>query len=410
MKIALISYEYPPDTAMGGIATYVDQISRVLENRGHHVEVFSASLTREVTDSRYGILVHRVLETDRNNFREKIVNTFTERHNAVKFDVIESPEFNADAYEIARTVPDLPLVIKFHTPKFLLNKINFKNPNPSLLVKLRWYLGQMRRGINIKAYWKYFREDDIEYLFSKNADELVFPTPSLADIVLKQWQIPSDRISIVPYAFTPSSKLLNIPIETYSDTVTYIGRLEIRKGVICLAQAIPLVLKSCPKAKFRFVGRSQISPNPNLNMRQYLSEILHNNLYAIEFIDSVPYDDIPNYLSQTDICVFPSIWENFPNVCLEAMSAGRGIVASKSGGMKDMLDVTSLGILVEPQKPQQLANAIIKLLKNPELRIQLGKNARNRVLQEYNANRIGHLQEESYMRAIQRKKLQVLSS
>jgi glycogen(starch) synthase len=407
MKIALISYEYPPDTAMGGIATYVDQISRVLENRGHHVEVFSASLTREITETRYGILVHRVLEADRNNFREKIVDKFTERHNTVKFDVIESPEFNADAYEIIRTVPEVPLVVKFHTPKFLLNEISSKNLNPSLLVKLRWYLGQMRRGINVKAYWKYFRENDIEYLFSKSADELVFPTPSLADIVLRQWQIPSDRISIVPYAFAPSSKLLNIPIETYSDTVTYIGRLEIRKGVITLAQAIPIVLKSCPKAKFRFVGRSQSSPSPYLDMRQYLSKILNSNLYAVEFIDSVPYDDIPNYLSQTDICVFPSIWENFPNVCLEAMSAGRGIVASRAGGMKDMLNVTNSGILVEPQKPQQLACAIIKLFKEPELRIRLGKNARNRVLQEYNAHHIGSLQEESYIRAIQRKKLQV---
>jgi glycosyltransferase involved in cell wall biosynthesis len=170
-----------------------------------------------------------------------------------------------------------------------------------------------------------------------------------------------------------------------------------------LAQAIPLVLKSCPNAKFRFVGRSQASPNPNLNMRQYLSEILHKNLSAIEFVDNVPYDDIPYYLSQTDICAFPSIWENFPNVCLEAMSAGRGIVASRYGGMKDMLDAPISGVLVEPQKPQQLANAIIKLLKNPELRIKLGENARQKVLQEYNTNRIGNLQELSYIRAIQRK-------
>ncbi|MDM3861028.1 MAG: glycosyltransferase family 4 protein [Aphanizomenon gracile PMC644.10] len=403
MKIALISYEYPPDTAMGGIATYVDQISRVLENRGHHVEVFSASLTREVTETISGVIVHRVLETDREHFRKKIVNTFIKRHNEVKFDVVESPEFNADAYEISQAVPEIPLAIKFHTPKFLLNKISLKNPKPNFLAKLRWYLGQMRRGIKLKAYWKYFPEDDIEYIFSKGADEFVFPTPSLADIVLPQWQISSDQISIVPYAFTPSSRLLNIPVETYSNTVTYIGRLEIRKGVICLAQAIPLVLKSCPNAKFRFVGRSQASPNPNLNMRQYLSEILHKNLSAIEFVDNVPYDDIPYYLSQTDICAFPSIWENFPNVCLEAMSAGRGIVASRYGGMKDMLDAPISGVLVEPQKPQQLANAIIKLLKNPELRIKLGENARQKVLQEYNTNRIGNLQELSYIRAIQRK-------
>ena len=58
------------------------------------------------------------------------------------------------------------------------------------------------------------------------------------------------------------------------------------------------------------------------------------------------------------VCVFPSIWENFPNVCLEAMSAGRGIAASWNGGMAEMLDAGHCGLPFPPNSPQRLAQAV----------------------------------------------------
>lgn len=405
MKIALVSYEYPPDTAFGGISTYVNQISRVLQTRGHHVEVFSASISREVTEIDEGIVIHRILETDRTKFRESVVKIFLERHHLINFDVIEGPEFNADAREIVQVVPDIPLVLKFHTPLFLIKKLNLLNPEPSLLMKIRWYFGQMRRGIELKAYWKYIPEEDIEYLHSSDADECVFPTTTLAKLVFPKWKIDSSVSSVVPYPYIPTYQLLNISTKTSTNTITYIGRLETRKGVLDLAEAIPLILDSCPDVKFRFVGRSNKSPQPGLNMQQYLSKILDKYSHLIEFTGGVSSDKIPYYLANTDICVFPSIWENFPNVCLEAMSAARGIVGSSAGGMIDMLDHGQAGILIPPKKPRQLAHAILQLLHNPKLRMKLGENARNRVLREYNADRIGSLQEASYARAIERRKL-----
>ena len=64
MKIALISYEYPPDTAYGGIATYVEQAARMLSERGHYVEVFAGSERRAQSSDESGILTHRILEHD----------------------------------------------------------------------------------------------------------------------------------------------------------------------------------------------------------------------------------------------------------------------------------------------------------------------------------------------------------
>ena len=163
-------------------------------------------------------------------------------------------------------------------------------------------------------------------------------------------------------------------------------------------------MKQCPQAQFRFVGEAQASPDPTLNMEQYLKRDLSAHLANCEFVGKVPLDSIPQMLRETDICVFPSLWENFPLVCLEAMSAGRGVVGSRAGGMAEMLDGGNAGRLASPRRPEELAAAIVELLQNPSLRAQLGQTARQRVLTEYNVERIAALQEAGYQRAIARRK------
>ncbi len=120
----------------------------------------------------------------------------------------------------------------------------------------------------------------------------------------------------------------------------------------------------------------------------------------VQFLDPVPADEIPQVLAATDICVFPSLWENFPNVCLEAMSAARGIVASDAGGMVDQLDNGRAGLLVPPREPKMLADKLEEMATQPEKRIAMGITARARVLKMYGAEQIGPMLEDSYMRAI----------
>src|ERR1051326_7229566 len=97
MRIAFVSYEYPPDTADGGIATYVQQAAQMLQMRGHEVEVFAASRERTHSCIEKGVAVHRILEHDRTAFAGKIAPVFIERHASSLFDVLEGPDFNADA-------------------------------------------------------------------------------------------------------------------------------------------------------------------------------------------------------------------------------------------------------------------------------------------------------------------------
>jgi glycosyltransferase involved in cell wall biosynthesis len=139
-------------------------------------------------------------------------------------------------------------------------------------------------------------------------------------------------------------------------------------------------------------------------MEQYLKRLLRKYAHAVEFTGSVPLHTIPDILAATDIAVYPSIWENFPLVCLESMAAARGIVASNAGGMKDMLDDGKAGRLVPPSNPGEIARALVSLLRDKELRTALGTAARDRLIDEYKAEKIGALQEASYRRAIERRR------
>lgn len=398
MRIAYITYEYPPDTAVGGIATYVYQVAKIMYQRGHDVEVFCASTSRTISDHNEGIIVHRILCTDRSIFNKEVLPFFESNNGKKKFDIIESPEFSADGLAIKLKHPDIPLVVKLHTPWFLIDEIN--NTYFGKLSKLRFIFSGLIKGKLYKPFWK-LREikTDPDYLITKLADQIHTPSISLGDIISTKWNIPRELIFHVPNPYIPSDDLLKIPFDTDTNTITYVGRLEVRKGLVELSKAIAIVLKKRPFAKFRFVGNVQSSPKTGINMKAYLLNALKKNHNSLAFLEVLP-NNILNVYSKTDICVFPSIWENFPNTCLEAMSAGRAIVASKNGGMNDMLKDSNAGLLVDPLKPNQIAEAIVLLIDNKSLRMEMGENARKKVLSSYNQETIGLLIEQRYRASI----------
>lgn len=401
MHIAFISYEYPPDTADGGIATYVQEASRLLRRRGHEVEVFAGSREREGLTEQEGVRIYRTLASTRDVFSEQVAPIFTARHHSAPFDVMEGADFRAEARFARRAVPQVPLVVRLHTPQFLVHRVRDLHQHGPLRDRMR--RRALRHGE--KPRWNpYSREHDAERLWLLEADEVVGISRSITEMMTRLWHLPPERICRIPNPYTPSAALLQIPIETDTRTVTYLGRLESRKGALEMAAAIPLVLHRFPAARFRFVGRaSPISPRHALDMRAYLEARLQAERHAVEFVGHVPLEQVPLILAQTDLCVFPSWWENFPYVCLEAMAAGRGVVGSRAGGMREMLDEGNAGEVVMPGNPHRIARAILRLLEDPERRMRLGTAARARLQTEYCAERIGPMMEASYLRAIRRK-------
>jgi glycogen(starch) synthase len=406
MHIAFISYEYPPDTALGGIATYVKQAASMLSSRGHQVEVFAGSGTRAGTGNEDGILVHRIQDPagqgdGTRDFAERIAPLFARRHQISAFDVLEGPEYRAEAHRAVHLVPNIPLVVKLHTPSYLLRSMNtaLYGPARRTLSAAKSILKRER------PFYDYKPEEDSERTHCLNADEVAAPSRAVGEKVIQEWGLDAKKTAFYPLSYVPNEKLLHIPIETQTDVVTYYGRLEMRKGVVDLADAIPLILKQCPQAKFRFIGRSLPSPKMGMEMKAFLAQKLARLAASVQFLEPMAPEEIPDLLADTDICVFPSLWESFGYTCLESMSAGRGVVATDPSGMAEMLREgdTYFGRLVPPQCPGEIARAVIELLQNPGQRMRFGAAARQRVLEQYSLNRVGALQEASYHRAIQRR-------
>ncbi len=122
----------------------------------------------------------------------------------------------------------------------------------------------------------------------------------------------------------------------------------------------------------------------------------------IEFLGYLDNAGLIDILSQTDICIFPSIWENFPNVCLESMAAGLPVIASRNGGMAEIITHEKNGLLISPGAPNEITDTILKLAQNKQLRNKLGGVARQTILEHYNAEEIGAAVERVFREVINR--------
>jgi glycosyltransferase involved in cell wall biosynthesis len=104
----------------------------------------------------------------------------------------------------------------------------------------------------------------------------------------------------------------------------------------------------------------------------------------VHFTGYKQYNEIPAILSELDIFVMPSLIEAFGVAAVEAQAMEVPVVASNVGGVSEAVLDGKTGILVEPRNVQQLAAAVIKLIKDPELRKSMGKEGRRFVLENYN--------------------------
>jgi glycosyltransferase involved in cell wall biosynthesis len=276
------------------------------------------------------------------------------------------------------------------------------------MFSLRVFRGAWRQWMR-RSYWRYDKAADVERLHALDADYIASPSSAMSKVMISVWDLDPQRVALVPYPYVPPEALLNVPVDTCTNTVTFLGRLEVRKGVLDFSRAVPLILRRHPQVRFRFVGRPHnYSPQPGLDMRQYLQRELVRYGEAVEFAGSVALDEVPGVLARTDICVFPSVWEAWGYACAEAMAAARGVVGSSAGGMADLLAPDSegkeVGLRISPNHPKDLAKAVSQLLEQRERRLEFGRRARQRIVKEYGVNAIGPKMEDCFRRAIEHRR------
>ena len=191
------------------------------------------------------------------------------------------------------------------------------------------------------------------------------------------------------------------PIEKYNDgrpNILFVGRLEKRKGFRYLIRAYPHILRAVPDVRLLVVGAYDKE-----DKEPFVRYARMHHLSSVKFVGRVSNEELPRYYKTCDIFCAPSTgFESFGIVLLEAMASGRPIVATNIAGYRCVLEDGREGLLVEPENERALCEAIVRLLRDPALRREMGERGRRKAAR-YNWPIIAHRVLDFYYQLIQKK-------
>lgn len=166
--------------------------------------------------------------------------------------------------------------------------------------------------------------------------------------------------------------------------VLYVGRLTQDKGVDVLIQAFQETLKTHSQAKLVIAGSSFFDGAAKTAYQQSLQQLAKPIAEHIIFTGFVPHQQLKYLYAAAHVVVLPSVWQDpCPLVVLETMASGTCIIASKVGGVPEVVEDGVTGILVKPKQVDELAAAISDVLKNPKKAQQMAAAARQKIVAGY---------------------------
>lgn len=236
-------------------------------------------------------------------------------------------------------------------------------------------------------------------IFSFFEDSIVVLTKDAKKGLIKL-HFPQEKIRIIPTGSNPAlfieernnlsrEKVLmkfNIPKNKF--VVGTIAILKPRKGISYLIDAAKTVIKEYPDVRFLIIGSGPLEKKLKEEVRSLgLQEYIVFQNY---------YEHILEIYESINLLVLPSLTEGIPAVLLEAMAFGVPVVATGVGGVPEMIEDGISGILVPPKNPEALAEAIIKIYKNPELASKMAKSARTRFEKSFTAEMMARQYEKVY--------------
>lgn len=355
MHIVYISREYPPMQRMGGIASYIKETAEALVNRGHKVTVISAAedTHKEYSETINGVNVIRLKGADFivdgvepniiklkklrclyrfKSYRKRIRKALQELKD---IDVIEVAEYGAESYLLDNI--SVPICVRLHTGTLL-----------------------DRENAGIKQFnWK----KPWEYWIGKKEFECISKAKYITSCsnALKDWTeryVPNFKADTkVIYNPIDTSKWIKDKTDSFEEnTILFVGTVAAAKGVGDLVDACRLLIKEGKKIKLIIAGKLGTY---GLSLKE---EIEANNETWCEFTGHISREELKILYSRAKISCFPSWWENLPMVCLEAMTLGNVVIASKQGGMAEIITDGVDGFLVEPQSPERIREKISKAI------------------------------------------------
>ena len=375
MKILMLTWEYPP-RIVGGIARVVYDLSHKLVKEGNEVTVITykeGDVPEHENDK--GVNVYRVENyiIKSNNFIDWIMQlNFSLTSKAVqimnekgKFDCIHAHDWLV-AYS-AKTLKDsyqIPIIATIHATE--------SGRNSGIHDDVQRYI------------------NDTEWLLTYEASEVIVNSNYMKCELQRLFGLPFDKINVIPNGinlnnFTGIERDYDFRRKYAMDNekiILYIGRLVYEKGVQHLISAMPKIINGYNDTKLIIGGRGGMIEELKEQARALGIE---HKVYFTGYLSS---KEVQKMYKCADIAVFPSTYEPFGIVALEAMLAGVPTVVSDIGGLNEIVDHTVNGMKSYAGNANSIADSVLTLLYNHQLCDNIVKNAKNKVKQDFNWSKI----------------------
>lgn len=388
MKILMLTWEYPP-RIVGGIARVVHDLSKRLIKDGHEVTVVTYRDNADVPEyeNDKGVNVYRVdnYMIHPNNFIDWIMqlnfNMLSKATEIINkeggFDVIHAHDWLVTyAAKSLKNAYDIPIVATIHATEAGRNS---------------GIHDETQRYIN-----------DTEWLLTYEATEVIVNSNYMKNEIQRLFGLPFDKINVIPNGinlsnFTGIERDYDFRRQYAMDNekiILYVGRLVYEKGVQHLIAAMPKILSNYHDAKLIIAGRGGMMDE----LRAEASNLgLNDKIYFTGYLNS---KQVQKMYKCADVAVFPSTYEPFGIVALEAMLAGVPTVVSDVGGLNEIVDHGINGMKAYAGNPNSIADSVLSILYDGKLANNIAKNAKAKVKEEFNWNKIAQDTHYIYEKAI----------
>ena len=388
MKILMLTWEYPP-RIVGGIARVVHDLSKRLIKDGHEVTVVTYRDNAEVPEyeNDKGVNVYRVdnYMIHPNNFIDWIMqlnfNMLSKATEIINkeggFDVIHAHDWLVTyAAKSLKNAYDIPIVATIHATEAGRNS---------------GIHDETQRYIN-----------DTEWLLTYEATEVIVNSNYMKNEIQRLFGLPFDKINVIPNGinlsnFTGIERDYDFRRQYAMDNekiILYVGRLVYEKGVQHLIAAMPKILSNYNDAKLIIAGRGGMMDE----LRAEASNLgLNDKIYFTGYLNS---KQVQKMYKCADVAVFPSTYEPFGIVALEAMLAGVPTVVSDVGGLDEIVTHGVDGMKSYAGNANSIADSVTALLYDHQLATNVSKKAKQKVKDQFNWEKIAQDTHFTYEKAI----------
>jgi glycosyltransferase involved in cell wall biosynthesis len=378
MHIVYITHEYPlPGQSHGGIGTFVGIMSKALTELGVRVSVVGTGTTwsgQHVKDGK--INVYRTAQCNKlpilGNFlnRWAIALKIRQLHKKHPVFVVEAPEMG------------LAFMPKWSGITYVI-RMNGGH---------HFFAEAEQRPV---SKWRAFQE--IQSF--KRADFVCAVSHYVAERTRNLLALGNISIPIIPNPSDSAKFHKAVQSKAIPNKILFVGSVCKKKGIEELVAAMPLVWKVLPEAQLEIVGRDVADSRYGGSFVAYLKNTYDQDP-RVRFVGQVPNSEIPTYIEQAAICVYPSYMEALPLAWLEAMAMGKPFVGSVTGPGPEVITHGENGLLVNPREPKEIAKAIVQLLTDTAAANEMGNRARQTVEKTYDATVLAKVNKAYYEKII----------